>query len=287
MIKKNRFAFILTVFLAALMIVSAVFAYAEDEEAAAEEPIREVHKVSLDEGTYCFFVTHNVVLTPEEIAAVTDDAALTAIILDRSGLFMKEHNCKKESHKAIKPEKWNKGRLLLSEEDIAAIRGAEPVDGTPVKIYMDLSIETKAATEEEPAVVYSTYKKTSPKLIFIAVATEADAATPEDICEAPAVKPPKQKTESIPSGAGDSEDMLPEYRTISMTDRSGPPVEDTLQDGDPVTLEWIEPSKRASDPEKKSFIDYIPGRYAGLAVMLAALAALIILIIRRRKEDED
>ena len=287
MIKKRRLAFIITALLAALMLASAGFAYAAGEESASEDPIREVHKVGLDEGTYCFFVTHNVVLTPEDIAAIEDDEALTAMILDQAGLYMKEHNCKKDSHKAITVEKWNKGRLLLSDDDIAAIRGAEPADGSPVKLYMDLGIETKAATDEEPAVVYWTYKKTSPRLIFVAVATEADAATPEDICEAPAVKPQKQKNVRMPSGTGDSGDMLPEYRTIQMTDRSGKPVEDTLQDGDPVTLEWIEPSKRASDPDRKSFIDYIPGRYAGLAVMLAALAALIILIIKRRKEDED
>ena len=289
MIKKKRYALILTVFLAALMLASVSFAYAEDEKTAAEEPIREVHKVAVDKGTYCFFVTHNVVLTPEEISAVTDDEALTALILGQAGLYMKEYNCKLDSHKAIKLDSWDKGRLFLSEEDITAIRVADPADGSPVKLYMDLWIETEPATDEVPAVTWSTFKKTSPRLIFIAVATEEDAKTPEDICEAPAVKPPKQKKEKIPSvkNVPEPEEILPEYRTINMADRSGKPVEDTLQDGTPVTLEWIEPSKRASDKEGTSFIDHIPGRYFGLAAIIAALTALIILLIKRRKEDED
>ena len=291
MIKKKRFALILTVFLAALMLASVSFAYAEGEESASEEPLREVHKVAVGEKTYCFFVTNNVVMTREEIDAMSDEE-LTAWILGCAGLYMKEANCKDESHKAITAEAWTEkgGRFLLSDDDIASIRGAVPEDGNPYKLYMDLKVSDKPAPadpdEGDQGDVYSTYKKVSPKLLFVVVATEADAATPEDICEAPARKPEKQPKVKMPKmPKGSSGDMLPEYRTINMVDRSGKPVEDTLQDGTPVTLEWIEPSKHSSDGG--SFIDHIPGRYAGLAAILGALTALIIILIRRRKEDED
>lgn len=293
MIKKRRLAVLFIAFLAALMIASVGFAYAEGDDSASQDPLREVHKVGVGEKTYCFFVTNNVVITPEEIAAMSDDEVLTAWILNCAGLYMKEANCKLESHKAITAEAWMEsgGRFLLSADDIASIRGAIPTDDHPLKIYMDLEISDKPAPEDpdedDPGNVYSTFKKVSPKLLFIVVATEADAAQAEDICEAPARKPEKQKKVSMPKmpKGSSSGDMLPEYRTIHMADRSGKPVEDTLQDGTPVTLEWIEPSKHSSDNE--SFIDHIPGRYAGLAVILGALAALIILIIRRHKEDED
>ena len=291
MIKKKRFALILTAFLAALMLASVSFAYAEGEESASEEPLREVHKVAVGEKTYCFFVTNNVVMTREEIDAMSDEE-LTAWILGCAGLYMKEANCKDESHKAITAEAWTEkgGRFLLSDDDIASIRGAVPEDGNPYKLYMDLKVSDKPAPadpdEGDQGDVYSTYKKVSPKLLFVVVATDADAATPEDICEAPARKPEKQPKVKMPKmPKGSSGDMLPEYRTINMVDRSGKPVEDTLQDGTPVTLEWIEPSKHSSDGG--SFIDHIPGRYAGLAAILGALAALLIIIIRRRKEDED
>ena len=291
MIKKKRFALILTAFLAALMLASVSFAYAEGEESASEEPLREVHKVAVGEKTYCFFVTNNVVMTREEIDAMSDEE-LTAWILGCAGLYMKEANCKDESHKAITAEAWTEkgGRFLLSDDDIASIRGAVPEDGNPYKLYMDLKVSDKPAPadpdEGDQGDVYSTYKKVSPKLLFVVVATDADAATPEDICEAPARKPEKQPKVKMPKmPKGSSGDMLPEYRTINMVDRSGKPVEDTLQDGTPVTLEWIEPSKHSSDGG--SFIDHIPGRYAGLAVILGALAAFIIILIKRRKEDED
>ena len=296
MIKKKRLALILTAFLAALMLASVSFAYAEGEESASEEPLREVHKVAVGEKTYCFFVTNNVVMTPDEVSSMSDEE-LTAWILGCAGLYMKETNCKEESHIAITAEDWIDagGRFMLSDEDLAGVREAAPAEGKPVKLYMDLKVSDKPAPEdpeqEDTGNIYWTYKKVSPDLIFIVVATEADAATPEDICEAPAREPEKQPEEpkkvkmpKMPK-VSESGEMLPEYRTINMADRSGKPVEDTLQDGTPVTLEWIEPSKRSSD--EGSFIDHIPGRYAGLAVILGALAALIIILIRRRKEDED
>ena len=68
--------------------------------------------------------------------------------------------------------------------------------------------------------------------------------------------------------------MLPEYRTINMVDRSGKPIEATLEEGDPVKLEWIEP-KHNGNEEGSSFIDRIPGGVTGLVVICAAAVAAI------------
>ena len=65
---------------------------------AAPEPVRCLHKVKVEDKSYCFFVENNVVLTPAEIAAketgepLTDEE-LTALILEKAGLYMKEPNC--------------------------------------------------------------------------------------------------------------------------------------------------------------------------------------------------
>lgn len=266
----------------AVMLLSAGTVFAGDED-GSEGPIREVHKVGVAGKAYCFFVTHNVVLTPEEIAEM-DDEQLTDAILTRSGLYVKEANCNKAKHKAYTAEEWEEGILCLSDPDIQSLRAAAPEDGDPQKFYMDLRIAVYTGDEENPFDIYTTYKKTSPRLLFVVVATEEDAKLGEDICEAIQEKPKKEKIPSMPGGGGDSE-TLPEYRTVNMEDRSGEPVEDTLEDGDPVNLEWIEPGK--SDEDGKSFIDYVPGRYWGLAAFIAALAALIIFIIIKRRRDEE
>lgn len=306
MIKKKRLALIMTVFLAALMLASVSFAYSASDkntkkesskDAAKEtakevpvEPLREVHKVSVGDKSYCFFVTNNVVITPEEIAKMTDEE-LTAWILKCAGLYMKETNCKLETHKAITTEAWAKtgGRFLLYEEDITNMRGAVPEDGNPYKLYMDLEVSNKPApqdpSEQDEENLYSTFKTVSPNLLFVVIATATDAAQPEDICESPARKPEKQKKVKLPKTPSVSEEkeLLPEQRTIRMTDRSGGPIEDTLQDGTPVKLEWIEPSRHPSPSGS-----FKPGSNIGLAIIIAALAALLVLIIRKlKKKDED
>ena len=83
--------------------------------------------------------------------------------------------------------------------------------------------------------------------------------------------------------------MLPEYRTINMVDRSGKPLEDTLQDGTPVTLRWIDPKDISDDGEGSGFIDHIPGGAIGLAgIILAVLAAAaaVIASVRRQRQKE-
>ena len=309
---------ILVLAVAAVMIASSVpvsRAFAADDE----KPVREVHKVGVGGKQYCFFVQNNVVLTPAEIQKMTDKE-LTAEILKRTGLYMKETNCKVASHKAITPDDWIKagGSFLLIDADIEKMRSAVPAEGEPVKIYMDLKISTEPAEEEKPdsggsgeegegeeepeKPSYTTYKKISPRLLFVAIATETDAASGEDFCEeektdntdsgeesSTAKKKTKKKTvkePSIPDDGVEEEEILPEYRTIRMEDRSGGPVKATLEDGTPVTLEWIDPARQSDDGQ--SFLDHVPGGAVGLtviAVIAAGAAAALAAVIRRRKEE--
>ncbi len=305
-----RIASVLLIMMVSVVLVLPDLAYAakdsknknaDQKNAEQEEPIREVHDVGIDNELYCFFVTHNVVLTPAEVTEMTDEE-LTAAILDRAGLYMKKTNCKKATHKEITIKKWkkmNKGDLELSASDLEEMRLAEPVDGSPVKFYMDLRIVKKTGEiivneegeEEEEEIVYSTFKRTSPRLLFAVVATEEDAKYGEDICKEDPPKKQKvkkQKQPKISTPPEEPEEMLPEYRTINMADRSGDPIEETLKDGDPVSLEWKEPAKAASEDEK-SFIDRIPGGMTGLACMAAAAAAAvvgIIIAVKRKRTDE-
>lgn len=293
----------LLIMLSAVMFISPGFVYAE-----GDEPIREVHNVRVGNEAYCFFVTHNVVLTPAEVAEMTDDE-LTAAVIGQAGLYMIKTNCKVASHKIITAENWSKteGSFLLSEADIASMRTADPVTGEPLKFYMDLMVNQQVKEEsedgeeeeqeetpeeepeEEPEVipVYSTYKRTGPRLLFAVVATEEDAKLGEDYCKdnsrpGPVIDP------GIGSSASEDDEMLPEYRTIKMADRSGAPVKATLEDGSPVNLEWIEP-KHIINNEKTSFLDHIPGGSIGLiamaSVLLAAVIAILIAAKRRKSED--
>lgn len=379
---KNKYGILVVrlaaVMLAALLIAVSLpvdFAYAagdskksKTKKAApvvnSEEPIREVHKVGVGNKKYCFFVTHNVVMTPKEISSFgNNDEKLTNEVLKRAGLYMKESNCKNEKHQVIEPKAWRKsgGTLSLgqveiyeeekesSEDDpaepvepadtgdgsdpaepvepsdtgdggdttepadtgdgdntadtptgktvkidaVEALRMANPSDGDPVRLYMDVIVTTetpKKGSSKEPK-KYSTFKKdspNSPKLIYIAVATEKDAKLGESICEEKKPKEEKQKNIKPGPDGGEGEEMLPEYRSISMTDRSGGPIEPTLKDGDPVTLEWIEPGRQTdSEGEQTGFFDHawaIPALAAGA---LALAAALVLILRRRRKAEED
>jgi len=282
-----RAAVVLLCVMLTLMLIPAAPAFADDEESVEEAPLRGVHKVGVNGKAYCFFVQHNVVLTPAEVAEM-DDAELTAEILRRAGVYIIESNCKNASHEAVVADEWTKGELFLSEDDINTIRGAKPADGSPVKIYMDLRIAAEPVNEEGEPTIYSTFKRTGPKLLFAVVATEEDAKYGEDICEEENSGKGKKGNNGggFPGrgGAGE-EDMLPEYRTINMPDRSGEPVEDTIEEGDPVYLEWKDPGKSENE-EGDSFIDHIPGRYAGLAAAVAAAAAAGFFLIKKRREEE-
>lgn len=167
--------------------------------------------------------------------------------------------------------------------------------------------EPAETPEEDPVKkrpVYSTFKKTSPELLFIVIATEADAAAAEDSCgpeealEEPQI-PAVPEMPEIPEGMdldlemlgelSEPADMLPELRTINMTAKNGPPVEETLQEGDPVSLEWIEPEKTISKSDFEKFLERFPGGAAGLGALLGMAAvgvgAAAVVIRRKRKED--
>ena len=406
----SRAIIVLMGVLIVLSMSAANFAFGADNE--EEKPVREVHKVTVENKKYCLFVTHNVVLTPAEIEGMTDEE-LTAEIFREAGLYMKETNCRLPSHKAITVERWAKsgGSFKLKDTDIQKIREAAPSDGNPIKLYMDLRItvkdpngkkpadEQKPDAEEKPADgdkpagevtpadgdkpagevtpadgenpagevtpadgdktagevtpadgenpsgevtpsdgekpadeanpeegdnpgtgddpadqekpadqgkpeekvrEYSTFKLLSPRLIFIAVATEADAAYGEDTCEGEKKAPEKDDkkdsdkqgqgagTADKGSGDGGESEMLPEYRTISMKDRSGGPVEETLEDGTPVNLEWIEPKKYTGKGDEKSLFDQFPGGAAGLTVagiIIAGLIAAAVVAIKNNQEE--
>ena len=396
--KHTRRAMLAGLLLAMLVLSQSVF--------AASGAVREVHKVPAGEKMYCFFVAHNVVLTPAEIAAIGDDEALTMEVLKRAGLTMSESSCKE--HPAITMEAWLAAgnTLQLSDIDIIKLRQAVPTDGEPVKLHLDLRFSVKeedeeslppepeepadppaedpgdtpadtpdgpaagtpdetqpaatdeegepasdppAATEpedpdtaqqtdpgntpetdpgntpetdpgdtpaetpeEEPAepvitrTYHSTFKKTSPELLFIVIATEADAATAEDTCgpdeEAPAVPVPSEaELPEIPElpemdmdldmleGAAEPQTMLPEYRKIEMKDKSGAPIEEALQDGEPVSLEWIEPKKTIDKSDFDKFLEKFPGGGAGLGALagIAAAGAAAIVVVRRKRDAAD
>lgn len=316
----RRLAAALAVLLMAALIVPASPSFAEkDGEPNAAVALREAHKVKVGNKKYCFFVDHYVVFTRAEIESLVPDEAdeeggdaeggdetaeepdytdLTMEILKRAGLYMKEANCTDPKHKAITAEDWVKkgGSFRLYDEDIASILEAAPEDGKPVKIDMDLILYTKEPADKQPENGYTTFKTTGPRLLYIAIATEEDAKEGEDICKEEQKPKEKKKEKKIAKKKikpvktpSESEEMLPEYRTINMADRSGEPVEDTLQDGTPVTLEWVEPDKYDSEGGK-SWIDRIPGRYAGIAVIAAAAAAAVAAIVvigKRRKKNES
>ena len=136
-----RIASMLLTMLFVLMLAAPDFAYAAEKK-TQDPPIREAHQVGVGNTFYCFFVTHNVVLTPEQVAKMTDEE-LTAYILDKAGLYMKKSNCKKlKNNKIISVKDWTKrnGAFYLSEPDLNSIRAAEPSDGYPVKFHMDLIV---------------------------------------------------------------------------------------------------------------------------------------------------
>ena len=159
--------------------------------------------------------------------------------------------------------------------------------------------DTPSGDEEKPAEPvkeYSTFRLTSPGLVFIAVATENDAAYTEATCEEEKTDKDDSKknsgkgSQAAIKGDSGSEpgEMLPELRTISMKDRSGGKLDETLEDGTPVTLEWIEPKKGAAADAGKSLIDRFPGGAAGLTVagiIVAGLIAAAAVAIKKNQEE--
>ena len=362
---------ILLVIIASMFCGTIITTLAQGED---PDPVRCLHKVKVEDKSYCFFVEKNVVLTPSEIAVKENgeprtDEELTALILEKAGLYMKEPNCNESSHPKITFADWNKdkGSFSLSKVDLESLRGAAPKDGSTVKLYIDPLISTEKAPKPASASVisptdtttptkpadgskdtngesanpdggstdpdsgstdpdggstdpdsgstdpsgdpvpvpvpvpeeitwYPVSELTSPSLLFVVVATEKDSKYVEEICEpkkeeapptvveqpqvaAPVKKPKAAKVAPAP------EEELPEFKTIKMYDRSGGPLEETLKDGDPVTLTWITP--KGNSTSKKSFFDRIPGGALGLAAIVAAGGFIAFAIVKRKKSSEE
>lgn len=143
--------------------------------------------------------------------------------------------------------------------------------------------------QEDTRKIYTTYTLNSPELLFVAVATEEDAEKEEAACQ-PSGSANRGQSGISDSAARDKEDMLPEFRTVKMTDRSGGPLEETLKDGTPVSLTWIDPDKHFSGDDSSTLLQKFPGGAAGLAYIIgiaAAAAGAIIFVIRRRSAGDD
>ena len=133
------------------------------------DPVRYLHKVKVGDKSYCFFVEKNVVLTPSEIAKKENgeprtDEELTALILEKAGLYMKEPNCNESSHSKITFADWtkDKGSFSLSKADLESLRGATPKDGATIKLYIDPLISTQPAVKPSPSSVISPTAATTP-----------------------------------------------------------------------------------------------------------------------------
>ena len=366
-INIRRMAAIALVLLVILALILGQMVFASNDGS----PIRSAHKVKAGEKSFCFFVANNVTLTQSELAGM-DDETLVKEIMKRTGLFIKEASCNDPEHPLISVDEWTAAgnTLSISEEDIAALRGASPASGKSAKFHFDilftLKPEEKEVPEEEPeeepaedpedepaedpaddpsddqggdasgnaaeAVndeadtepaeppaedltpepeetsgdqegdasgdadereIYSTYKLTSPELLFIAIVSDEDVGASEDECDPvePAL-PDEPEIPEIPEidipDMSEPTDMLPEYRKIDMVDKSGAPLTPVLEDGEPVELTWIEP-KNTIDPEKaKNWIENFPGGGIGLGGLIASLAAIGIgiFVTVRKREDE-
>lgn len=184
---------------------------------------------------------------------------------------------------------WNKKicKLALIDKQIDDfIASAETVDtGEPYITYMDICVskdKNSWVVPEDSAKLLSKELKVA-ELLMAAMATENDAKDPDNVCKEEN-KPKKNKTPKV-TPSKDKEDMLPEMRTIPMTKRAGDPLRATLEDGSPVTLEWIEPG---SEPENDlSFWDRIPGGILTPIALLLGLLLLLILLLKRRKQDDS
>ncbi len=147
--------------------------------------------------------------------------------------------------------------------------------------------------QPEEREIYTTYKLTSPELLFVVIVADEDAGAAEDECEP--VEPALPEEPEVPEmpeivipDISEPTEILPEYRKIDMVDKSGAPLTPLLEEGEPVELTWIEP-KNTIDPEKaKNWIESFPGGEIGFGGLMAAITAACIaaFIVNRRKDDD-
>lgn len=156
-----------------------------------------------------------------------------------------------------------------------------------------------AEPEDEPFVrpVYSTYKMTFPELLFVVIATDEDAAVTEEECdeepEVPVI-PEEPEMPEIPEMDIDipavPQETLPEYRKIDMPDKSKGPLPSTLEDGEPVELQWIEPDNSIDVDAAKEWIERFPGGKAGFGGacgLVGLIAAGIAAAVIKKRRDDD
>ena len=110
--KIERFIRLTMVTIMLLVMLPAGFAYAaggDGDNAAGQSDgaSREVHKVKVGNKKYCFFA-NDVVMTPGDIAKLSDNLALANEIAERAGLVIKEANCRKAKSKSFTAKAWLK-----------------------------------------------------------------------------------------------------------------------------------------------------------------------------------
>ena len=94
----------------------------------------------------------------------------------------------------------------------------------------------------------------------------------------------------LPDGMSEPKEILPEMRTIEMKDKKGKPLAGTLLDGDPVSLEWIEPKKTIDKSDFEAFLEHFPGGTPGFGATLGVAAVAIgtaAVAVRRKRREED
>ena len=232
---SSRFASILLIL---LVIIASMFGgtiITSLAQGESPDPVRYLHKVKIGNKSYCFFVEKNVVLTPSEIAKKENgeprtDEELTALILEKAGLYMKEPNCNESSHSKITFADWtkDKGSFSLSKADLESLRGAAPKDGSTVKLYIDPLISTEKASKPAAPSVISPTAATTPTEPEGSTDTNGESTNPSGESTDPATDP------SDPSGGSTDPATDPTDPSGESTDPATDPTDPSSGSADPV-----------------------------------------------------
>ena len=260
---SSRFA---TILLILLVIIASMFGgtiITSLAQGESPDPVRYLHKVKVGDKSYCFFVEKNVVLTPSEIAKKENgeprtDEELTALILEKAGLYMKEPNCNESSHPKITFADWNKdkGSFSLSKADLESLRGATPKDGSTVKLYIDPLISTeKASKPAAPSVISPTAATTPTEPAEGSTDTNGESTNPSGESTDPATDPSDPSSGSTdpatdpsdPSGGSTDPATDPSDPSGGSTDPATDPTDPSGGSTDPAT-DPTDPSGGSADP---------------------------------------
>ena len=260
---SSRFASILLIL---LVIIASMFGgtiITSLAQGESPDPVRYLHKVKIGDKSYCFFVEKNVVLTPSEIAKKENgeprtDEELTALILEKAGLYMKEPNCNESSHSRITFADWtkDKGSFSLSKADLESLRGAAPKDGSTVKLYIDPLISTeKASKPAAPSVISPTAATTPTEPAEGSTDTNGESTNPSGESTDPATDPSDPSSGSTdpatdpsdPSGGSTDPATDPSDPSGGSTDPATDPSDPSGGSTDPAT-DPTDPSGGSTDP---------------------------------------